>query len=164
MKSKISAWLWVGVLFPFLFVYGQVTTGTISGTVTDSTGGAIAGSQVVVLNEDTGVPRTLQTDAAGRYSAPSLLPGKYRVTASLPGFQTEVRTGIQLTVGREAIVNFELSVGAVTERVEVTGEAPLVQTTESTVSYLVDDRTIRDLPLNGRDISQLILLDRKSVV
>ncbi|MBI4464250.1 MAG: carboxypeptidase regulatory-like domain-containing protein, partial [Acidobacteria bacterium] len=159
MKASVNAWLLGAVLFSILSVYGQVTTGTIAGTVSDSSGGAIPAAQVVILNEDTGISRTLQADAAGRYSAPSLNPGRYRVTASLQGFQTEVRVGIQLTVGREAIVNFELQVGAVTEQIEVTGEAPLVQTTESALSYLVDDRTIRELPLNGRDIAQLILLN-----
>lgn len=158
MRRSISVWL-VVVSFSAWMSYGQVTTGTIMGTVADSTGAVLPAAEVVILNEDTGISRTIQTTAAGRYSAPSLPPGRYRVTASLAGFQTQVRSGIQLTVGREAMVNFELPVGAVTERVEVTGEAPLVQTTEATISYLVDDRTIRDLPLNGRDLSQLILLN-----
>ncbi|MBI2817925.1 MAG: TonB-dependent receptor [Acidobacteria bacterium] len=163
MKARISVGLAGLIFFSIVCVFGQITTGTISGKVLDSSGATIPAAQVVILNEDTGVSRTLQSDSAGRYSAPSLIPGKYRVTAGVQGFQTEVRTGIQLTVGREAIVNFELAVGQVTERVEVTGEAPLVQTTESSVSYLVDDRTIRDLPLNGRDVSQLILLNPGTV-
>ncbi|MBI2815726.1 MAG: TonB-dependent receptor [Acidobacteria bacterium] len=159
MKAKVSAWLVCAVFFSILCVYGQVTTGTISGMVRDSSGATIPAAQMVILNEDTRITRTLQADAGGHYSAPSLNPGRYRVTASFQGFQTEVRSGIQLTVGREAIVNFELQVGAVTELVEVSGEAPLVQTTEAAISYLVDDRTIRELPLNGRDIGQLILLN-----
>src|SRR3954469_5948811 len=137
----------------------QIVTDNISGTVADSSGAAIPGSTVVILNEDTGASRTVQTDAAGRYSAPQLSLGNYRVTASSQGFQAQARSGIVLTVGREAVTNFVLPVGAVTETVEVTGEAPLVQTSESTLSYLVNDRTIRDLPLNGRDVSQLILLN-----
>lgn len=137
----------------------QITTGTISGTVVDSTGGAIPGASVAILHEDTGVTRTVQTDAAGHYTAPQLSVGKYRLTASREGFQTQVRSGIELTIGREAVANFEFAVGAVSQTVEVTGEAPLVQTTESTMSYLVGDQTIRDLPLNGRDVSQLILLN-----
>ncbi|MBI2817180.1 MAG: TonB-dependent receptor [Acidobacteria bacterium] len=159
MKAQRIVRLMVAALSLSLCVYAQVTTGTISGAVHDSSGGAIPSAQVVILNESTGISRTLQADAAGRYSAPSLNPGRYRVSASLQGFQTGLRSGIQLTVGREAIVDFELQVGQVTERIEVTGEAPLVQTTGSAVSYLVDDRTIRELPLNGRDITQLILLN-----
>ena len=140
-------------------IWAQVTTATISGTVTDSSGAVMPGVAIVIQNEDTGINRTATSDAAGRYLAPSLSLGNYRVTASMAGFQTELRRGIVLTVGREAVVNLQLSAGAVAQTVEVTGEAPLVQTTEATVSYLINDRTVRDLPLNGRDITQLILLN-----
>ena len=84
--------------------------------------------------------------------------GNYEVEARLTGFQTTIRSGITLTVGQQADIDLTLSVGAITERVMVTGEAPLVDTRSSTVSALVDDRTIRDLPLNGRDFSQLATL------
>jgi carboxypeptidase family protein/TonB-dependent receptor-like protein len=141
------------------FAHSQVTTGTISGTVTDSSGAVLPGVSVLIQNNDTGIARTVKTDAAGRYAAPSLSLGSYRISATAEGFQNEVRTGILLTVGREAVVDLRLTVGAVTQSVEVTGEAPLVQTTESTVSYLVSDRTIRDLPLNGRDLTQLVLME-----
>ncbi len=139
--------------------YAQVTTGTISGMVTDHTGAVLPGAKIVVLNEETGIPRTVFTDASGRYLAPLLSLGRYRVTATLPGFQTETRTGIVLTVGRQAVVDLQLNIGAVSQSVEVTGEAPLIETKDATVGYLVEDRTIRDLPLNGRDLSQLILLN-----
>src|SRR4051794_17745979 len=101
----------------------QVTTGTISGTVTDSTGAVMPGAKIVVENQDTGITRTVMSDSAGRYSAPSLSLGNYRVTVSMDGFETAARTGIALTVGREALVNVALSVGAVTQTVEVAGEA-----------------------------------------
>ena len=139
-------------------IVAQVTTGTISGTVKDSTGAVIPGAKVVLLNEETGLSRTVQTDTGGRYSAPSLNPGSYRVTASQEGFQTEVRSGIALSVGREAVVDLTLPVGAVTQTVEVTGEAPLVESTTANLGSLVDDRTIRELPLNGRSYDQLALL------
>ena len=103
--------------------------------------------------------RTVASDSAGRYNAPMLSLGNYKVTATLEGFQTEARSGIVLNVGREAVVDLQLSVGSVSQTIEVTGEAPLVQTTEATVGYLVEDRTIRELPLNGRDVTQLILLN-----
>src|SRR5581483_5684355 len=109
--------------------------------------------------EDTGVSRTLATDSAGRYTAPSLSLGSYRVTATLQGFQTEARTGISLTVGRNAVVDFQLKVGAVAETVEVQGEAPLIEATKSSVDFLVSDSTVRELPLNGRDLAQLVLLN-----
>lgn len=158
MRFKLSICI-LELLFSWVVIgHAQVTTGTISGAVTDSTGAVLPAAKVVVQNEDTGIARTVQADASGRYSAPSLGLGNYQVTASMEGFQTEVRKGILLTVGREAVVDLRLNVGAVTQTVEVIGEAPLVQTTESTVSYLVNASTIRDLPLNGRDVTQLILL------
>ena len=138
---------------------GQGTTGSIRGTVEDATAAVLPGTTVVILNEDTGASRTVQTDAAGRYSAPSLSLGRYRITATLGGFQTEIRSGIVLTVGRDALVNFELQVGAVTQTVEVTGEAPLVETRGSTVSTLVGEQEMENLPLNGRSFDQLITLD-----
>jgi carboxypeptidase family protein len=137
----------------------QVTTGTISGTVTDPSGAVLPNVKMEMTNSGTGAVRTAETGANGHYSIQLLPVGNYKITGSLEGFQTEVRSGIELTVGREAIVDMRLQVGAVSERVEVTGEAPLVQTTEATVSYLVADQTMRDLPLNGRDMSQLILLN-----
>ncbi|MSO21474.1 MAG: hypothetical protein EXQ56_13655 [Acidobacteria bacterium] len=136
----------------------QVITGTISGTVKDGTGAILPATTLVVLNEDTGISRSAQTDAMGRYVAAMLPLGSYRVTVSLVGFQTGTRRGIELTVGRQAVVDFELTVGAISQTVEVTGEAPLIETRESAVSYLVSEATISDLPLNGRDITQLILL------
>ena len=136
----------------------QVTTGSIAGTVADASGAVLPGAKVTILNEDTGITRSAQSDAAGHYSAPSLGLGNYKVTANMEGFKSQVRIGIVLTVGRSAVVDFKLSVGAVTQSVEVTGEAPLVETTQSSVSTLVDPATISGLPLNGRNISDLVLL------
>ena len=155
-KARVAGLL--GFVFCGQLLLAQVTTGTISGRVTDATGGVLPGTEVVILNEDTGFSRTLQTDSAGRYSGPSLSLGNYRVTASLAGFQTSVRSGIRLTVSRQAVVNFELAVGAVTQTVEVTGEAPMVETTKGGLGSLVVSETIDELPLNGRDLAQLITL------
>src|SRR3972149_2064146 len=154
---RLGVCMCVLMLWPAVYSQAQ-TTGTITGTVRDTSGAVLPGAAVGLLNEDTGISRSMQSDSGGRYSAPALSLGTYRVTASLEGFQTEVRSGIVLTVGREAIVNFELPVGAVTQTVEVTGEAPLVESTTSSLGSLVDDRTIRDLPLNGRSYDQLALL------
>src|SRR5258706_305363 len=95
--------------------WAQVTTATISGTVKDSTGAVLAGAKVVILNEETGIARTVETDGTGRYSALSLSPGNYRVTGTVQGFQTEIRRGIVLSVGREAVVDLSLAPGAVTQ-------------------------------------------------
>ena len=131
----------------------QITSGTISGTVKDSTGAVLPGAKIVVLNEETGISRTATADMAGRYSAPALGLGRYRVTASLEGFQTQVRSGIEITVSREAVVNFELPVGAITQSVEVTGEAPLVDTVKGGMGSILEATAISELPLNGRDIA-----------
>ncbi|OFW36536.1 MAG: hypothetical protein A3J28_18735, partial [Acidobacteria bacterium RIFCSPLOWO2_12_FULL_60_22] len=136
----------------------QVTTGTISGTVQDSTGAVVPGVNITIRNTETGLTRAVASDEAGRYRAPNLPLGAYEVEGSKAGFQTEVRRGITLTVGREAVVNLPLKVGAVAERVEVTGEAPLVDTTSASMEFLVDDKKIRDLPLNGRNYTQLAVL------
>ena len=128
----------------------QTTTGSILGTVQDQTQAVLPGVDVTITNTGTGAVRQVITDDAGRYVARQLTLGNYEVEATLPGFQTGVRSGIQLTVGREAIVNFSLAVGEISERVQVTGDAPLIETTSSTISGLVDQQQMQDLPLNGR--------------
>jgi outer membrane receptor protein involved in Fe transport len=140
-------------------VPAQVTTGTILGTVADSSGAVLPGAKIEIMSEGTGAIRTVTSDATGHYIVPTLPVGNYRASASMQGFQTEVRSGISLNIGAQITIDMKLQVGAVTQSVEVTGEAPLVQTQESTVSYLVSGDTLRDLPLNGRDMSQLILLN-----
>src|SRR2546427_9605985 len=128
----------------------QVNTATSSGTVRDESGAVLPGAAVTVENQDTGISRSLTTNETGRYTAPALGLGNYQVSVQLPGFQNQVRSGIALTVGREAVVDFTLAVGAVTQTVEVKGEAPLVELTNATMGGLVDDRTIREMPLNSR--------------
>src|ERR1700737_3000494 len=156
--SRYLPVLLISVLFGACLVSAQVTTGTISGTVQDQSGAAVAGVEVTVKNVDTGVVRTITSDAGGRYTAPDLPLGNYEVQAQHAGFQTEVRSGINITVGREAVVNLSLKVGQLSEKVTITGEAPLVESTTSAMSSLVDERTIRDLPLNGRSYDSLALL------
>jgi Carboxypeptidase regulatory-like domain/TonB dependent receptor len=141
-----------------LSAFSQVNTGTISGVVQDSSGASIAGAMVTIKNVDTGATRVLTSDVAGRYVAPVLPVGNYDVQAQQPGFQTEVRNGITLTVGREEVINLTLRVGQTAEEVTVTAEAPVIETTTAAMSSLVDQRTIRDLPLNGRSYDQLALL------
>ena len=148
----------LAVLFPAVG-RAQVITGTILGRVAaDESGAALPGATISIKNVDIGETRSVPTDAAGNYRAPGLSLGNYEVKAALEGFQVKVRTGISLTVGREAVVDFALGLAKVQESVVVSGEATLIETTESNVSHLVDEKKIRDLPLNGRDFAQLILL------
>lgn len=104
---------------------GQVTTGTISGVVQDETGAVLPGAKVMVENLDTGMTRTAITDDQGRYRFPQLPLGSYEVQAELSGFQTGVRSGITLTVGREATIDFTLKVGELTEEGNGHGRGPI---------------------------------------
>ena len=136
----------------------QITTGTVSGTVTDQSNAAVPGANVIIKNVETGVSRSTVSGPTGRYEVPTLPAGSYEVSVSMAGFQTTVRTGIELTVGRNAVVDITLQVGEVTQAVTVTGEVALVETTTATVSNLVSEREVADLPLNNRDLNQLALL------
>ena len=160
---RIPSWAGRGlILFVFLFsaslAVAQLTTGTISGVVTDQSGAAIPGVTITVKKVDTGITRTTATGARGRYGAPNLPVGNYEVSASLAGFQTSIRAGIEITVGRQAVVDHTLQVGDVTQQVTVTAEASLVNTTSATVSELIGERTVKDLPLNNRDLTSLTYL------
>src|SRR5215470_16648230 len=156
--SRYLPVLLIVVILSGHLVYAQVTTATIAGVVQDSSGAVIPGVLVTVKNLDTGITRTATTDEGGRYTVPDLTLGNYEAEAQLAGFQTEVRSGISLTVGRSAVVNFALKVGQLSDKVTITEEAPLVESTTSAMSSLVDARTIRDLPLNGRSWDNLALL------
>src|SRR2546425_6435342 len=162
MYRKALLLLW---LYGFCSSLGMAQTGgAISGTCRDASGALIPGASVTVRNLDTGLTRELVTDEQGRYSAPNLPVGPYEVQVSLTGFQTEIRKGIELTVGREAVVNLSLQVGQVAERVEVTAEAAVVEVTNATVSSLVNQDMIREMPLNGRSFTDLIPLQAGTVL
>src|SRR5438094_143718 len=159
----MSRYLPVLLIISVIFLGGhpasaQVSTATIAGVVQDASGAVIPGVSITAKNVETGVTRTATSDEGGRYTIPELTVGDYEVEAQLPGFQTEVRSGITLSVGRNAVVNFALMVGQVSDRVTITAEAPLVESTTAAMSSVVDERTIRDRPLNGRSWDNLALL------
>ena len=136
----------------------QVTGATLSGTVRDQSGGVIPKAGISIKNVATGVTRAVTTDPAGFYAAPNLLPGSYDVATAAPGFSSEVRTDILLTVGAQQVLNFTLQVGKVTQTVEVAAEAPTVQLASSAISAVVNSTTVRELPLNGRSWTDLATL------
>src|SRR5436309_4669868 len=142
----------------------QVITGTVSGTVKDASGAVLPGVTIQVQNTDTGVARMLITDERGYYTASNMSPGNYEVSASLEGFQTEVRRGFSVNVGQTSVIDFTLKVGAVAERVEVVAEAPLVETSNAVVAGLVTERQVHDLPLNNRSLIELAPLQAGIVV
>src|SRR6266446_2622040 len=147
----------LGFLFPAVS-WGQVAGGTISGTVTDSSGRVIGNVQITINNLATGVTRDVTTNDGGFYSAPNLLPGTYQAKFSAKGFKTEARNGIALTVGATEVLDLTMKVGTAVETIQVTGEAPAVQLATSDISAVVNATTVRELPLNGRSWTDLATL------
>ena len=140
------------------YVRAQVAGARVSGTVADTSGAVIPNAKVVIKNTATGITRELTSNAEGYYSAPNILPGKYEVTVSAAGFNTEVRPDLILNVGTEQNLNFSMQVGNVSERVQVSAEAPAIQNTSSDISATVNATTVRELPLNGRSWTDLAAL------
>jgi outer membrane receptor protein involved in Fe transport len=130
-------------------------TGQINGLVTDTQGGVLPGVTLEVTNMDTGAVRTTVTGGDGLYTVPLLQPGNYSVKASLNGFKTAVREFVRVTVTETARVAFELEVGQLSEVLTVTGTATLVETTNATHGIVIDEQKVVDLPLNGRNFTQL---------
>jgi hypothetical protein len=137
----------------------QVAGATLSGLITDSSGAAIADATVSTKNVATGEVREVVTNGEGFYSVPNLLPGAYDLTVTAKQFQKTVQRGITLTVGAQQALNISLKPGEVTQVVEVMGTPPDVQTASSSISSTVDSRTVRELPLNGRDWTTLATLE-----
>lgn len=136
----------------------QGAAGTITGVVTDESAAVLPGVAVLVRNTETGATRELITGPDGRFRAPNLAPGPYQVTVALEGFASVERTGIQLTVGREAVVDFTLKVGQLKDVVTVVGEASTIDTRTSSTGALISEQQIRNLPLNGRSYIELATL------
>jgi hypothetical protein len=133
----------------------QAVTGTILGTITDTSGAAVPGATVTLTNQGTGLMRTVVTDNAGEYTAPSLPTGKYKMVAELPGFKTATLSDIELTVDTKVRVNGRLEVGTVSETVTVAAASPLVQVATSELGTTVQEEQIKTLPLNGRNFVNL---------
>ena len=138
-------------------------TAAISGKVEDSEGGAVEGAAITVTSVETGATRTATTDQKGNYTVLSLPLGAQEVKAEKKGFQAALRTGVSLKVGQQAVVNLRLEVGGLTQQVTVSEENPLVNTTTSQTSGVVDERDVKDLPLNGRSFDDLIALNPGAV-
>ena len=139
-------------------LHAQATTATITGTVTDSSGATVPGAAINVKNAGTGAQVNVQSDGQGRFTVPDLAIGTYDVQSSKMGFETVVHKGITLQVGAQLVVDFSMPVGQQQQTVTVEGQVSQVETTDSTVGGLVDNRQMRELPLYGRNFEQLILL------
>src|SRR6266566_8581795 len=139
--------------------WGQGFSAEISGIVHDASGAVVPGVSVTAKHIESGLTRTVNTSEAGNYSIPSLPVGAYELTAELAGFKQQVRRGITLAVGQDAVVNLTMEVGEIKDNVTVTEDAPLVNTTLSSTSGLVSKEQIKDLPLNGRSFLELMTLN-----
>ena len=137
---------------------GVGSSGDIKGTVTDSSGGVLPKATVVAVDTEKGSRRTAMTDDSGEYRVTGLLPGTYDVSAGLPRFQTEIRKGITVTIGQTLISDFQLKVSSVATVVEVTGEPSGVDTEKSRQANTIEEKYIRDLPINRRDYLTYALL------
>jgi hypothetical protein len=138
--------------------FGQAGGAQLSGTVQDSSGAPIAGAQVKITQTATQQERSITSDVQGRYVAPALPVGPYQIEVSVAGFKTYAQSGIILQVGDSVEVNATMQVGETTQRLEVTAQASMVETSQNTISQVVEERRIVELPLNGRQSTQLVLL------
>ncbi len=136
----------------------QVTGATLSGTVSDSSGGVVVGATISSRNTATGIVREATTDSAGLFTIPNLVPGDYEVKVTAAGFSTAVQSNLSLAVGQQQQLNFSMKVGSTSTTVQVSESAPQIELTSSAVSGQVESETVRELPLNGRDWTSLAQL------
>jgi hypothetical protein len=156
MTARLAGIVVIGLL---LAAPGAATAqeATLSGTITDSTGGVLPGVTVTALHEASGNTFVAVTDERGGYRL-ALRTGLYRIEAALQGFATLNRSGLELLVGQQAVANLQLAPSSLQESVTVTGEAPLLETTQSSLGTNIDPRQMQDLPINGRNWMDLTLM------
>ena len=157
MSRPVTYVVILGLLASSLLL-GQAESGTIVGTVTDQAGAVIPGVNVTLVQDATQFTRTVTTNASGQYVASSFPTGMITISVEHPGFQRLVRTGVQLTAVDVLSVDLRLDVGNVQQTIEVNSEAPLLQSQSATVSSLVTNQQISEMPLNGRTFTQLLPL------
>jgi len=158
-RKTCCCWLLAFLLAAASFAFGQVTaSSTLQGTVTDKTGAAVVGADVTVTNAATGVSRTVKSGSDGGYRVDPLAVGYYNVSVSMSGFDTAKVQRIETLVGAATTQNFTLKVGSATESVEVSAEAPLIDSLKTDVSQNITPRQVEDLPMIGRDVANLAYL------
>jgi Carboxypeptidase regulatory-like domain len=140
------------------FVQGQNTYGSVTGSVTDPSGAALGGAQVILTNLDSSEKRTQSTGSEGLYSFVTVMPGRYRIEIERQGFKRVTREPVIVQVQQTAHIDVPMQVGMVSEVVDVTGETPLLQSETSSLGQVVDRRKANELPLNGRNIFNLAAL------
>jgi carboxypeptidase family protein/TonB-dependent receptor-like protein len=158
MRAYIS-WGVCVLLFAFAgLLTAQTYEGRILGTVTDQSGASVRDARITITNVDTGVTRTVASNEAGDYVASNLAPGVYRIVVELTGFKKVQRDGVRLEVGKDLRIDLTLAPGATTETVTVTSEIPQIETTNDSIGGSFSNKSINELPLNGRDYQNLVVL------
>jgi len=149
MSSYKLRWLMlISVAAAWVFpAQAQEARGTILGRITDSSGAVIPAVQIKIANEETNVAIPVISNEQGNYSAPFLIPGKYRISAIAKGFKAFVRSGIELRVDDRLEINIAMEIGAVAETVTVTEDTPLLETTNASLGQVIDSRIVADLPI-----------------
>jgi hypothetical protein len=150
--------LGLGVFLVCVPLFSQGNQGRITGTITDQSGGVVAGATVTVKDVQRGVSRTLTTGDSGEYNAPNLLPGSYAIRAEAKGFRAIEQQNILLEVGKEIRVDLSLQPGEVSQTITITEAPPMVETTNATLGGTLSNETINELPLNGRNYINLLSL------
>jgi hypothetical protein len=161
LKSSISVVRLSALLLPALFstvLFSQTQTASVRGVVQDSTGAVIPNASLVLTNVDQNRPWVTQSNESGAYVFLQIPPGNYRLNVEAQGFKKFARDGLILQVAQVAELNVGLEVGALTETIQVTGETPLLDTASSTLGEVVNSLTSENLPLNGRNVLQLVAL------
>src|SRR5262247_535582 len=141
-----------------LTVAAQTYQGRILGSVADQSGAAVRGAKVTITNVGTGATRALETNEAGDYVAPNLPPGRYKIAVEADGFKKVERPEVRLEVAKDIRIDVSLQPGAVAETVTITEDAPLIETANNTLGGTFSNKSINDLPLNGRDFQNLVVL------
>src|SRR4029453_7647923 len=163
LTSRRFAFVWgLAALLAAVPVLAQ-STAALRGVVSDAQGGALPGATITVRNQDTGEERTTVSDRAGDYRVPALLPGLYRIEVQIEGFQPQVVKDLRVEVAQVVVQDVKLSVGNRSEQVDVVGEAPVIESTTTSVGQVISQRTVQEIPLNGRHFVDLGLLIPGSV-
>src|SRR6187399_543634 len=167
MRSSSSAWKWIRTFTFFLLglvlldsgaprALAQRTTASVAGTIVDASEAAVPGATVLVRSVGTGIERSVTTNDAGYYVVPALPAGSYTINITKAGFQTLTVSQMVLAVDQNATVNLSLKVGVVADTVSVVGDAPAVDTRTASLNTVINQKQIADLPLNGRNVLQLM--------
>jgi Carboxypeptidase regulatory-like domain/TonB dependent receptor len=164
MNRQATTWflrllaLAAGTIFIASSLQAQVDTGSITGAITDASGAVVGSAKVTLTNEGTGILLSTTTGSDGIFEFSPVRIGSYKLDASSQGFKTEVQSHVQVDVGAQVLVNFKLQAGSVSETVEVTSAAPLLQTQDASIGQVINSRGVNDLPLNGRNFTFLAQL------